>query len=235
MKVTLKEIRKLQDRVSDQINTMKDSEDADYDRLAELRALSFNISMIFLRYSMEKDDVEIELGQSDEKIIEAIKPQRRNETIQSLTPVSYIENATTICKTIQEDLLFLISTSNQCGTEMLRENIVLRLEQASHAVAAILKLKEDNKTQSLWSKQIVLERSEAASIMGRARTAKKAAAARENGKKGGRPRKIQSTENKPEPKNKELTKKSTQKTKTNSTAKKAAEKTKTTKKSKKNA
>ena len=69
MTVTLREIRRLQDKVAEEIKELKENPDADYDRLAELRTLSFNISMVFLRYSMEKDSTEVELGPADTKIV----------------------------------------------------------------------------------------------------------------------------------------------------------------------
>ena len=79
MTVTLREIRRLQDKVAEEIKELKENPDADYDRLAELRTLSFNISMVFLRYSMEKDSTEIELGPADSKIVSALKPFKQEQ------------------------------------------------------------------------------------------------------------------------------------------------------------
>ena len=80
MKVTIKEIRRLQDDITDKIDLLNDDPDADYEKLTELRSIHFNLSMLFLRYSMEKDTTVIELDENSEyrNVIEALKPRRKN-------------------------------------------------------------------------------------------------------------------------------------------------------------
>ena len=104
MTVTLREIRRLQDKVAEEIKELKENPDADYDRLAELRTLSFNISMVFLRYSMEKDSTEVELGPADTKIVSALKPFKQEEEKKQEEIRKEFEEKNKILKIIEDRL-----------------------------------------------------------------------------------------------------------------------------------
>ena len=71
------------------------------------------------------------------------------------------------------------------------ENLKKRLDHAQELLVQIALLKnESKKTLREWNTQIMpLPSSVAGTILGQMKTAKKAEASRENGKKGGRPRK----------------------------------------------
>lgn len=200
MKVTLKDIRKLQDEVTEKIKSKKDDPDADFHELAKLRTLNFNISMLFLRYSMEKDSTEIELTQEDSSIIEALKPKMRQVSVitPKITTEDSIKNICSLAKNILDDIRFLSATveefDKECTNIFLKQNIRSKVVQAQNALELLLPLETDKKTMDSWKREIIEERSSAASMMGRARSEKKTAAARINGKKGGRPKKSDESE-----------------------------------------
>lgn len=231
MKVTLKDIRRLQDEVTEKIKSKKDDPDADFHELAKLRTLNFNISMLFLRYSMEKDSTEIELTQEDSSIIEALKPKIRQVSVitPKITTEDSIRNICTLAKNILDDIRFLSATVEEfdkdCTNIFLKQNIRNKVVQAQNYLELLLPLETDKKTMELWKREIIEERSSAASMMGRAKTEKKSAAARANGKKGGRPKKSEDHENVSEKK----PSRTVSRTKTSAAAKKVS--TETSKKS----
>lgn len=203
MTVTLREIRRLQDRVTEEINELKDSPGADYERLAELRTLSFNISMVFLRYSMEKDSTEVELGPADTKIVSALKPfkekaeqkeKAESERKKTASMAEFVDNICTLSKDTVDELEFMKESLELCRNKILARNIELRLNAALREVSEIYSLRADAKKLSLWKNEIVEQRRDAAKLLGSIKTEKKAAASRENGRKGGRPRKAAAQE-----------------------------------------
>ncbi len=192
MTVTLKEIRQLQDVVSDEIKELKASENIDYDRLAELRTLSFNISMFFLRNSMEKDSTEIILNpedKSDSRLITALKPLRKTKVRTTSTPLSFLDNICSLSKTASDDVSFIEETVSKIENSLFRENLQTRLKEAEKILIEIANLKDDEDLLKRYQTQKVEDRAAAASMLGRIKSEKKAAAARANGKKGGRPKK----------------------------------------------
>jgi len=200
MTVTLREIRRLQDKVAEEIKELKENPDADYDRLAELRTLSFNISMVFLRYSMEKDSTEIELGPADSKIVSALKPfkqeqekkqEAETERKKSATMAEFVDNICTLSKDCLDEIVFMKESLELCRNKIFRQNLEIRLESALKGMEEIYSLRTDAKKLSLWKNEVLHGREDAAKLLGSIKTEKKAAASRENGKKGGRPRKIQ--------------------------------------------
>ena len=200
MTVTLREIRRLQDKVAEEIKELKENPDADYDRLAELRTLSFNISMVFLRYSMEKDSTEVELGPADTKIVSALKPfkqeeekkqEAETERKKSATMAEFVDNICTLSKDCLDEIVFMQQSLELCRNKIFRQNIERKLSSALKAMEEIYSLRTDSKKLSLWKNEVLEGREDAAKLLGSIKTEKKAAASRENGKKGGRPRKIQ--------------------------------------------
>ena len=200
MTVTLREIQRLQDKVAEEIKELKENPDADYDRLAELRTLSFNISMVFLRYSMEKDSTEVELGPADTKIVSALKPfkqeqekkqEAENERKKSATMAEFVDNICTLSKDCLDEIVFMQQSLELCRNKIFRQNIERKLESALKCMEEIYSLRMDSKKLSLWKNEVLEGREDAAKLLGSIKSEKKAAASRENGKKGGRPRKIQ--------------------------------------------
>ncbi len=209
MTVTLREIRRLQEKVQEEIKTLKNlpDEEADYEKLAKLRTLSFTISMVFLRHSMEKDSAEIELQPSDSVIVAALKPYKITSDISPIGDTSspleeekvekkaavpiaeFIDNSCTLAKDVADELHFMQTSLDSCKNTILKQNIASRLEKALKEVEEIYSLRKDSKKLSLWKTSMVEDRVDAAKILGRVKSDKKAAAARENGKKGGRPKK----------------------------------------------
>lgn len=189
MTVTLRELRRLQEDVAEKILVLKDAPEADYKQLSELRSLSFSLSMLFLNYSLEKDSTEIELGPDKEKIIAALKPLRKAEIKKSQTSTDFMTSLFVMIKDVLSDLDDMEEILIACPNQMLRENVCTKIQTAQKALGAVQALQTDEKLLSIWKSIKIVELGEAASLLGRARTEKKAAAARENGKKGGRPKK----------------------------------------------
>ena len=190
MKVTLKEIRRLQDRVNEQLKTLKEEPDADYEKLTELRSLNFDITMLFLRYSMESDEKEIELNSGEHSnVINALLPMRKAVAVKSTIVLNSIDTICMLSKQAAVDLNTIRSTLEEIDNDILRQNIDAKLQTALGAVNSIVQLNSSPQQLKIWQKEIVVERGSAAAILGKARTEKKAEAARLNGLKGGRPRK----------------------------------------------
>ena len=196
MKVTLKDLRKLEDDVSEQIQDLTIVPNSDFEKLAELRTLSFNISIIFLRHSMEKESTVIELGKNEGErlIVEALKPIRVKDVQSRIRSVDFVDN-------ISDMALELIQRIDELkggmkgSRSILSENIMYRLNAAGNYLGEIASLKDDEELLAEWKKNRIQEVQIAASVLGQSKSEKKSEAARENGRKGGRPRK--SAERKP--------------------------------------
>ncbi|MBR6154560.1 MAG: hypothetical protein IKQ43_09020 [Treponema sp.] len=190
MKVTLKEIRRLQEDITDEIDSISDVPDVDYDLLTELRTINFNITMLFLRYSMEKDTTVIELDDNaDIKIIEALKPRRKHISTKKGNTDAFITHLTPLLQNLLNDIDDLRSTLPSGSRNYLSKNIDAQLMRAKEPIEKIISLEGDEDTLAAWKKTVVSSVVNAAATMGKTRTEKKAAAARENGRKGGRPKK----------------------------------------------
>ena len=190
MKVTLKEIRRLQEDITDEIESISDDPDVDYDLLTELRTINFNITMLFLRYSMEKETTVIELDDnSDIKIIEALKPRRKNISTKKGNSDAFISHITPLLQNLLNDIDDLRSSLPTGARNYLSRNIDAQLSRAKEPIEKIISLEGDEETLAVWTKKVVSSVVNAAATMGKTRTEKKAAAARENGRKGGRPKK----------------------------------------------
>ena len=173
MTVTLREIRRLQDKVAEEIKELKENPDADYDRLAELRTLSFNISMVFLRYSMEKDSTEIELGPADSKIVSALKPfkqeqekkqEAETERKKSATMAEFVDNICTLSKDCLDEIVFMKESLELCRNKIFRQNLEIRLESALKGMEEIYSLRTDAKKLSLWKNEVLHGREDAAKL-----------------------------------------------------------------------
>ncbi|MBR7080809.1 MAG: hypothetical protein IKI40_09865 [Treponema sp.] len=223
MKVTIKEIRRLQDDITDKIDLLNDDPDADYEKLTELRSIHFNLSMLFLRYSMEKDTTVIELDENSEyrNVIEALKPRRKIIGTKQGNTDALVSQLSPLLQNLLNDIDDLRSTLTTGSRNYLSKNIDAQLIRAKEPIEKIMSLETDEETLALWKKSMVSSVVNAASTMGKTRTEKKAAAARENGRKGGRPRK--------EAPKKTAAKKSVAKKTVVKPAKKAATKSKTAK------
>ncbi|MBP5358404.1 MAG: hypothetical protein J6Y69_04370 [Treponema sp.] len=191
MKVTIKEIRRLQDDITDKIDELNDDPDADYEKLTDLRSIHFNLSMLFLRYSMEKDTTVIELDENSEyrNVIEALKPRRKNIGTKQGNTDALVSQLTPLLQNLLNDIDDLRASLTTGSRNYLSKNIDAQLMRAKEPIEKIISLENDEETLAVWKKGIVSSIVNAAATMGKTRTEKKAAAARENGRKGGRPKK----------------------------------------------
>lgn len=194
MKVTLKDIRRLQEDVAEQIEDMSIRPDADFDQLASLRTMNFNLSMIFLRYSMEKDSTEIEIGgtDSEDAIIEALKSSHIREVHKKVGNASgsvCVDNLAQMALDLVQQISVITSGIKPGRNAVLMENISRKFLFASELLEEVATLRDDAEKLSVWKAEEISNIGAAASMMGRTKSEKKSAAARLNGKKGGRPRK----------------------------------------------
>lgn len=194
MKVTLKEIRKLQEDVSDQVEILNGQPDADVDKLAGLRTMAFNLSMIFLRYSMEKDSTEIEIGgnESEDAIVAALQSHHVktvHRQVGNTNSATAVENLANMANDLMKQIEVITSGITLGRNAVLMNNINRKFNFAYEILSEVADLTEDVDKLNLWKKEEISNAGSAASMMGRTKSEKKSAAARENGKKGGRPRK----------------------------------------------
>lgn len=194
MKVTLRDIRRLQEDVADKIDDLSIQPDADFDKLAELRTLNFNLSMIFLRYSMEKDSTEIEIGGTDSEnaIVDALKSKHVKEVhrkVGSNSSSVCVDNLAQMAMDLVQQIDVIVSGIKPGRNAVLMNNINRKFSFASELLNEVASLKDNPEKLSLWKSEEVSNAVTAASMMGRTKSEKKSAAARLNGKKGGRPRK----------------------------------------------
>ncbi|MBQ1832187.1 MAG: hypothetical protein II563_09190 [Treponema sp.] len=194
MKVTLKDIHRLQEDVEDEIADLSRSQDTDYDELARLRTMNFNLSMISLRYSMEKETTEIELGGTDSEnaIVDALESSRIREVhrkVSSGSSIACVENLAQMAMDLVEQIGVITSGIKLGRNAVLMKNINTKFLFASEFLTEIASLKDNPEKISVWKSEEISSAGTAAAVMGRTKSAKKSAAARINGKKGGRPRK----------------------------------------------
>lgn len=227
MTVEKNDIVKLQKLVEKRITQIELSPNPDSSELFDLNMLDSNISLLLMKAELE--DGPIELTSVDKKIKDALKSFRTSIQEKESKPVDstvMTEEILLAANEIVEMIRNLEDKVELHPEKTFAENLKKRLDHAQELLVQIALLKnESKKTLREWNTQIMpLPSSVAGTILGQMKTAKKAEASRENGKKGGRPRK-NSGEQKKTSARKTESKKNTVK----STAKKAEKKAATSK------
>ncbi|MDY4130480.1 MAG: hypothetical protein SOX88_04110 [Treponema sp.] len=222
MTVEKNDIVKLQKLVEKRITQIELSPNPDSSELFDLNMLDSNISLLLMKAELE--DGPIELTSVDKKIKDALKSFRTSIQEKESKPVDstvMTEEILLAANEIVEMIRNLEDKVELHPEKTFAENLKKRLDHAQELLVQIALLKnESKKTLREWNTQIMpLPSSVAGTILGQMKTAKKAEASRENGKKGGRPRK-NSGEQKKTSARKTESKKNTVK----STAKKAEKK-----------
>lgn len=187
MIIEVKELEALQRNIQEEIKSLSKSDTIDNSRLFDLKILDSNLSLLLMGADKEKS---IELGPFDKQIKKEILDFRLNNKSKPAAEI-YIEEVSLNCEEISTSLKALIEKVENYDEEILAKNFMARLKKALLYTEELSELKNKTKKEKKeWQNQTIpLSIKGAAATLGSAKTAKKAQAARENGKKGGRPRK----------------------------------------------
>lgn len=186
MTVEKKEIIELQKDVARKIQEMHLSPNPDSARIFDLNMLDSNLSLFLLAAEFKEDPLKLSAG--DKCIIDALKEFRSSSARKTDAETLSKELAASV-----REILDLLEQAEDrlegCTETVFCKNIKARLDFAYELLRHIESLQDASKrTVRKWqTEEIPLPLSSAATLLGKARSEKKAKAARENGKKGGRP------------------------------------------------
>lgn len=231
MIVEKKEIVELQKYIERKINEMNLSPKPDSAKIFDLNMLDSNISLFLL--GAEFRDGPLELTAKDKLIIDALR-SFRNTSVKEMD-IADVANDIALAATEILDLINMLEDRVAAIPEKtFTDNVKSRLDSAYEAIRQLTELKKTQKQliKEWQTSEIPLPLTNAGKLLGRVKSEKKAAASRENGKKGGRPRK-DGTVKETTAKTTKTATKATAKTMGKTAAKKSASKTTAKKSTKK--
>ena len=231
MIVEKKEIVELQKHIERKINEMNLSPKPDSAKIFDLNMLDSNISLFLL--GAEFRDGPLELTAKDKLIIDAFR-SFRNSSVKEMD-IADVANDIALAATEILDLINMLEDLVAAIPEKtFTDNVKSRLDSAYEAIRQLTELKKTQKQliKEWQTSEIPLPLTNAGKLLGRVKSEKKAAASRENGKKGGRPRK-DGTVKETTAKTTKTATKATAKTMGKTAAKKSASKTTAKKSTKK--
>ena len=188
MIVEKKEIVELQKYIERKINEMNLSPKPDSAKIFDLNMLDSNISLFLL--GAEFRDGPLELTAKDKLIIDTLR-SFRNSSVKEMD-IADVANDIALAATEILDLINMLEDRVSAIPEKtFTDNVKSRLDSAYEAIRQLTELKKTQKQliKEWQTSEIPLPLTNAGKLLGRVKSEKKAAASRENGKKGGRPRK----------------------------------------------
>lgn len=188
MVVDKNEIIELQKHIERKINEMNLSPKPDSAKIFDLNMLDSNISLFLL--GAEFRDGPLELTAKDRLISDALR-KFRNGSVNERDFGDVAKEIADASLEILDLINHLEDKIENLNEKIFAENVKARLSPAYESIRQLTDLKKAGKRElKEWqTKEIPLPLTNAGKLLGRVKTEKKAKASRENGKKGGRPRK----------------------------------------------
>lgn len=188
MIVEKKDIIELQKHIERRINEMNLSPKPDSAKIFDLNMLDSNISLFLL--GAEFRDGPLELTAKDKVIIDALR-EFKTTAVKEMDISDVAADIALSAKEILDLIENLEEQTANINEKTFAGNVKTRLDQAYEVIRQLTDLKKASKTElKEWqTREIPLPLTNAGKLLGRVKSDKKAAASRENGKKGGRPRK----------------------------------------------
>jgi len=205
MKVEVKELKVLLDYVENKIARLETSGSASSAELFDLNIVDSNLTLLL---STIEDKTEYDLTDRHPHIKKALMEYRDNFSTKN-DDTHLLEQISSSCRNAINGLRKIQKAAADTSNPFLERNVGIRLEFAEVLINEIASINElSHKEMQQWLLQNVdVDGKIGARILGSKTSLSKAAAARENGKKGGRPPAAEKTSAKKEsPKKAEIKK-----------------------------